>query len=281
MANFVVSIIIPTKNEEKNIGRLLQSIKKQSYSKIETIVIDDGSSDNTVTVAKKYTKLVFKRNHAERSAQRNFGARRAKGNYLLFLDADMELTTKVVEDCVKIFKKTNTKAVTIAEKTVGDNLIAQIRAFEREMYMNDETIEVARFFEKKVFLEFGGYDLKLTGPEDYDLPYRISKKYKLGRSNQYILHHEEGVTLYKLLKKKYYYASKGALYAKKHPELIKTQGNLFFRKAYFKNWKKFVNAPVIGTLFVFVRILEFIWAVAGFVSAVGIMGFFRAITNSF
>ncbi len=281
MANFVVSIIIPAKNEEKNIGRLLQSIKKQSYSKIETIVIDDGSLDSTVTVAKKYTKLVFERNHAERSAQRNFGARKANGNYLLFLDADMELTTKVVEDGVKIFKKTNTKAITIAEKTVGDNLIAQIRAFEREMYMNDETIEVARFFDKKVFFEFGGYDLKLTGPEDYDLPYRISKKYKLGRSNQYILHHEEGVTLHKLLKKKYYYASKGALYAKKHPELIKTQGNLFFRKAYFKNWRKFVDAPIIGAFFIFVRILESIWAVAGFVSAVGIMGFFRAIANSF
>jgi glycosyltransferase involved in cell wall biosynthesis len=274
-----VSIIIPTFNEKKNIGRLLLSIKSQTYKNIETIVVDDGSKDKTVAIAKKYSAKVFSRKHAERSAQRNYGAEKSSGKYLLFLDADMELTELVVERCVKTIIKTKTAGITIAERTVGEGIIPKIRNFEREMYMGDPTIEVPRFFDKKIFFEFGGYDLRLTGPEDYDLPYRIGKKYKLSRTNEYILHHEEGATLMKLLKRKYYYASKGAVYASKHPELIATQGNTLIRGAYFRNWKKFLISPVLGILFISVRILETIWAVAGYISVVGFLGFLRSLTK--
>ena len=99
------------------------------------------------------------------------------------------------------------------------------------------------------------------------MPYRISKKYKIGRSHEYILHHEETATLNRLISKKYYYAKKGAIYAAKHPELISSQGNLLFRKAYLKNWKKFLANPFLGISFVFVRTLEQIWAVAGYISS--------------
>lgn len=262
-----VTIIIPVFNEEKNIGRLLNSIKRQTYKNIEVIVVDDNSKDNTVAIAKKYKVKIYKRKHAERSAQRNFGASKAKGKFLLFLDGDMELTSKVIEDAVKVADR-KYKLLTVPERTVGNNFLSKIRNFEREMYMGDSSIEVARFFDKKIFWEFNGYDLELTGPEDYDLPYRISKKYKIGRSKEYILHHEEDVSLSKLLKRKYYYAKNGAKYAKKHPELILTQGNLLFRKSYFKNWKKFLKEPILGLSFIFVRILETAWAVAGYLKAV-------------
>ena len=261
----LVSIIVPTYNEERHIGRLLESIKKQTYKKIETIVIDDGSNDDTVNISKKFTEKVYPREHSERSVQRNYGASKAKGKYLIFLDADMELTSRVIEDCVETVKK-KYKLLVIPERTVGANYIAKIRNFEREMYMNDFSVEVARLFETKVFWEFKGYDPELTGPEDYDLPYRISKKYEIGRSHEYILHHEEDATFFRLLKRKYYYAKNGSGYVKKHPELILTQGNLLFRKAYFKNWKKFIQKPVLGFSFIIVRILESLWAISGYLS---------------
>lgn len=263
----LVSIVIPAFNEERNIGRLLESINLHSGKNIEVIVVDDGSKDATMQIAKEYGARVYSRKHSERSAQRNFGAEKAKGKYLLFLDADMELTRNVIEDCLETARDGKYRLLVIPEKTVGNNYISRIRNFEREMYMGDLSIEVARFFEKEIFFEFGGYDLELTGPEDFDLPYRISKKYQIGRSHQYILHHEENSSLTKLLKRKFYYAKKGAKYAKKHPELILTQGNLLFRKAYLKNWKKFVRQPVLGISFLFVRILEASWAVAGYLSS--------------
>lgn len=272
----LVSIIITTKNSGATLGTLLASIKSQTYKKIEIIVVDNHSTDMTVKTARKFTKKVYIQG-PERSAQRNFGAQKAKGEYLFILDADMELTPRVVESCVSIAKKYKAKVITVAEKTVGDSFITKIRGFEREMYMGDPDIEVPRFFGRKVFWEFGGYDLSLTGPEDYELPYRIRKKYKAQRCNEYILHHEEGKSLALLLKRKYYYASHGAKYADKHPELIKTQGNLLFRKVYIKNWKKFLKDPLLGLSFIFVRILETIWAIAGYIKAVGIFGFLKSL----
>lgn len=274
-----VSVIVTTKNEESNISRFLDSIKNQTYSNIEIIVVDNNSTDKTKDIASEFTRNVYNLG-PERSAQRNLGVKKAKGEYVVILDADMELTPRVIEDCVQTSQKSDLKVLVIPEKTTGAGFISKIRQFEREMYMGDLTIEVARFFNKKVFLEFNGYDLKLTGPEDYDLPYRISKKYKIGRSHEYLCHHETSLTLIKLLQKRFYYASKGALYAQKHPELVKTQGNLLFRKAYFRNWKKFIFDPLTGLAFIFVKTLETIWAVAGFISAVGVGEFLKTAFSS-
>src|SRR5258708_24908282 len=275
----LVSVIIPTWNESKNIARNLQSIKKQTYKRVEIVIVDDGSIDDTVSIAKKYTKKVYPRNHQERSIQRNFGASRASGDYLLFIDADMELNPKVIESCMRNINGHG--ALIIPEKTVGKGFMSKVRAFEREMYMNDPTIEVARFFKKTIFKEFNGYDPELTGTEDYDLPKRISSKYTIGWAKEYIFHHETQRTLINQLKRKFYYANKSALYAKKHPELVATQGNLLFRKAYFKNWKKFVQNPLLGLSFIFIRILETIAAVSGYIKEVGVIEFIKTFVLMF
>ena len=94
-----ISVIISTKNEAKNIGRLLASLKKQTFLPHEIIVVDNQSSDETVKISKNYTPLVFDKG-PERSAQRNFGIRKATGNYILYLDADMILSPEILE-CLK------------------------------------------------------------------------------------------------------------------------------------------------------------------------------------
>lgn len=267
-----ISIIITTKNEEKVIGRLLESISFQTYKNYEVILVDNKSSDKTVFIAKKYNVKTYTMG-PERSAQRNFGASKSHGSYLLFLDADMELSPNVLMSCIDQIENTKSKIVTIAETTVGNRWISKIRKFEREMYMDEPDYEVPRFFDRQVFFEFGGYDTNLTGPEDYDLPFRMRGKYKSTRVNDYIYHHEEYATLYGLLRKKFYYAGQGALYAQKHPELVRVQGTILFRSVYFKNWKKFIKSPFLGISFIFVRVLEMIWAVSGFINKMGIKNF--------
>lgn len=275
-----VSIIITTKNEESNLGRLLTSIQKQTYEFIEVIVVDNNSLDETKKIAKKFTNKVY--NYGpERSSQRNFGAKKSHGEYLLFLDADMELSKNVVSECVKKVYNSDIKILTIAETTVGDGIIAKVRRFEREMYMNEPKYEVSRFFERNIFFEFDGYDVNLTGPEDYDLPFRMSQKYRSGRINRYIFHHEENVTLGILLKKKFYYAGQGASYARKHPKLVWVQGTILFRGVYLKNWFKFIKSPVVGFAFIVIRFLETVWAFAGFLRNVGIKGLISVMIKSF
>lgn len=276
----IVSVVITTRNSAITLTALLKSIHQQSFTDFEIILVDNSSNDKTVLIAKKFTKKVFIKG-PERSAQRNFGASKSRGKYLIFLDSDMELQKNVISECVELAENNRIGAITIPEKTVGAGFIQDIRRFEREMYEGDSTIELSRFYDRKIFLKVGGYDERLTGPEDYDLFYRVAQKTKVGRIKSYILHHEENLTLFKLLQKKFYYASSGALYAEKHPELIKLQGNILFRKSYFKNWEKFICHPVTGLSFIIVRTLETIWAISGYISAVGFAKFFQKLVRIF
>ena len=92
----MISVIIPACNEEKYIYKTLNSIKKQRHNK-EIIVVCNGCTDNTYKIAKKYTKKVFNLKERNVSKARNHGAKKAKGNILVFLDADTHLTN----NCLK------------------------------------------------------------------------------------------------------------------------------------------------------------------------------------
>ena len=72
MTQPLVSIVITTKNEEHNIENCLLSIKEQTYSNIEIILVDNNSNDKTIEIALNFTSKIFNKG-LERSAQRNYG----------------------------------------------------------------------------------------------------------------------------------------------------------------------------------------------------------------
>jgi glycosyltransferase involved in cell wall biosynthesis len=98
----MLSIVIPTLNEEKYLEDLLKLIKKQSFSNYEIIVSDGASEDKTLDIAKKYQCRLVEGQKEKRhpSIQRNLGAEIANGDIILFLDAD----TRFYD--VDFFKKT-------------------------------------------------------------------------------------------------------------------------------------------------------------------------------
>ncbi len=143
--NDFVSVIVPTKNSEATLDRCLSSIKNQTYKSIEIIVVDNNSVDKSKAIAGKYTKKVYNKG-PERSSQRNFGSQEAQGDYLVFIDSDMELMPNVIEECVEVAQSMSVEAVVIPEISVGETFWAKCKALEKRCYMEDETIEAARFF---------------------------------------------------------------------------------------------------------------------------------------
>lgn len=217
-----VSAIIATKNEQENILRLLKSLKAQSFKDLGIIVVDNYSSDNTAESASKYTNNVFSFGH-ERSSQRNFGAKKSRGDFLLFLDADMELQKTVVGQCVKAMENNpEISAVVIDEVSKGNSFLAKIKNLEKLIYQNEALIEAPRFFRKKDFFKIGGYDENLISGEDWDLAARIKKFGKIARIQAAIYHWENG-SLWQDLQKKYYYAKNVHKYAAKNPQIFKKQ----------------------------------------------------------
>ncbi len=92
----MISVVILTKNEEKNLPDCLESIRQLAY---EIIVIDDNSTDKTPEIAKKFGAKVFTRPlNNDFAAQRNFGLEKAKGNWVLFLDADERITPELKKE---------------------------------------------------------------------------------------------------------------------------------------------------------------------------------------
>ncbi len=102
-----ISVIIPTLNEEKSLPKCLKSVVSQTYprEKIELLIIDDGSTDNTVPLAKKFgARIIYNgSHHIERG--KSIGLANAKGELIFFIDADNRLTSnKWFKDAVEIFR---------------------------------------------------------------------------------------------------------------------------------------------------------------------------------
>lgn len=271
----LVSIIITSKNEALNIGACLESITLQTYKNIEIIVVDNHSSDKTKEIAKQYSITMLEKG-PERSAQRNFGAIKAKGQYLVFIDADMILQTKIVEECIHVVQlskmhKKELIALIIPEISVGTGFWAKCKALERSFYVGVNWIEAARFYKKDAFEKLSGYDETLTGPEDFDIHQRLRDFFgdaAIGRITLYIQHNEGNLSLWKVMTKKFYYTKNLKQYALKvsNKGYYKKQSNLFARYVLFlKNPLLLFRKPLIGLGMLILKTAEFGAGFFGFI----------------
>lgn len=94
--NLGISIVIPVLNEEKNIKRCLDSIQKQDYKGgIEVLVVDNGCTDRTIKIAKKYKFVkIIKNSINDYLTAKMMGLKKSKGKYFIYLDADIDLPTR-------------------------------------------------------------------------------------------------------------------------------------------------------------------------------------------
>lgn len=108
----LVSIIIPIYNADKYLDRCLKSIVNQTYTNLEIILINDGSTDTSLNICKKYAEkdsriiLVNKTNEGV-SIARNLGIQKSTGDYIAFLDADDWITSNYIEHLMKPFDVEN------------------------------------------------------------------------------------------------------------------------------------------------------------------------------
>ncbi len=269
----VVSVIVPTYNSASYLEACLKSVREQTYKAIELIVVDNNSTDNTVHIAKRYADLVLNQG-PERSAQRNFGFKHAKGNYVIIPDSDMVFTPEVVMQCVQVMNaNTDLKAVVIPEESFGQGFWAQCKKLERSFYEGVDWMEAARFFDRHTFEQMRGYDEKNTGTEDYDLPQRIELEYgatAIGRITAHFLHNEQRINLWKTIKKKFYYAGKMNRYRSvpANQSKFKKQSSMLQRYLLFlRDPVRLLKNPGVGVGMLFMKTAEFAAAGFGFVTA--------------
>lgn len=259
----LISVIIATKNEERNIGECLESVLAQDFpaENMEIIVVDNNSTDKTKKIALKYTEKIFSRG-PERSAQKNFGVEKSSGEWFLHLDADMTLGENVIRECVeKVLEDENIVALYIPEIVEGKSYWGKVRRFERSFY-DGTAIDGVRFINKDKFLQSGEFDEALYAGEDWDLDKRLEKLGEFGIIKSSLFHNEAEFSLKKYLAKKGYYSKNLDVYVKKwgkdDPD-IKKQFGFYYRffGVFVENgkWKKLLRHPILTAGMYFLRFL--------------------------
>jgi len=178
-----LSIIIPTLNEEKYLPILLSQIKKQKFLDYEIIVADGGSTDRTVEIAKSFGCKIVKGGLPARG--RNEGAKVAKGEIFLFMDADnIYLPNGFLEKVISEFKRRNLGVASFPIYPKG-NLIDKICYFFYnkfvEIFQNWTAFATnCVLIKREVFEKVGGFDEEILIGEDHDLAKRAAKISKFG-----------------------------------------------------------------------------------------------------
>ncbi len=177
----MVSIIIPTLNEEKYLPQLISSIKKQAYSDYEIIISDGGSSDSTKKIAlENNCKFICDTKHRHPSWQRNNGASIASGDIFIFFDADTILQNDFLEKIIKEFESRQLCGAGFYIKFNPNKPSYNIYSFLYNFfcffrqYFAPASIGAGIIARAEEHNLIKGFDTSLYFAEDYDYCYRIS-----------------------------------------------------------------------------------------------------------
>lgn len=185
----MISFIVPTLNEETVIEKTLKSLR-EFHGNYEIIVSDGVSSDRTVEIAKLYADKVVTSEGAPRqniSVGKNYGAKEARGDYLLFLDADVEIPNPDIffskifsyfnkdKDLVAItvFLKVFPEMETWADKTFY-SMINYIVFMNNNLFHKGAAPGEFQMVRREIFNKTNGYNENFAAGEDFEMFYRLS-----------------------------------------------------------------------------------------------------------
>lgn len=179
----LVSIITPVWNRPDLVVDAIKSVQAQTYKNWEMIITDDGSTDNTVEIIKKFAKKdkrikILEPGHQGVSGARNSSIKEATGEWIAFLDSDNVWTPNFLSSMVGSLNKTKQRAAYSAIRMDNNG---QIRY--RTTEYNPEILKTGNFIDlnsivvdRKIIDKIGGFDTELRRMVDYDLVIKISRE---------------------------------------------------------------------------------------------------------
>ena len=176
----MVSIIITAFNYGRYIERALRSCLDQSIpnSQYEIIIVNDCSTDNTVAILDNYqndARIYHLEKNVGLSAARNFGVRKAKGQYVVFLDADDYLHRETIQ-VQKLFLEENHSLNAVA---IDYFLVDDLENHRERINAQEKPIACGIMFRKDLLIEIGLYDENFKAREEEDLRIRFLERFNI------------------------------------------------------------------------------------------------------
>lgn len=198
-----VSVVIPTYNREKTILRAIQSVLNQTYSNLEVLVIDDGSTDGTEDIINSIrddrVKYVVMEQNGGPSRARNAGVQMAEGEWIAFQDSDDCWHENKLETQVKYIEN-NTQYSLVYCKSMnyfqnGKTLVGPAEPLPPVMegkmlhtLLKRNVVDTpTMFMKRKSFLDIGGFDATYKALEDWEFMIRFAKVYEIGYVSEVLM----------------------------------------------------------------------------------------------
>ena len=220
-----ISVIIIARNEERRIGKTLQSLRKQTLLPDEVIVIDNASTDSTAKIAKEYGATVVYEPITVRGKARNTGFLATKGEFIGLSDADFVLDLHWLKF---LYQRIS------AEKNIG-GVSGSILALNKEkliprlIELSSQTPRVGNavmMYRRQAVLQAGLWNPKLHNAEDVELAWRILKRgYDIVHEPRAKAYHPHPEKLFSFLKRQYEYGN-WSMVAKKSANALTTKERL-------------------------------------------------------
>jgi glycosyltransferase involved in cell wall biosynthesis len=269
----MISVIIPTYNEESVIADCLNSLAKQSLKDFEIIIVDDGSTDSTIE--KVTGAKLLHQNHLGAGAARNLGAKTAKGDILVFVDSDMTFDKHFLKMLVRPILKGKSKGTFSKDEIVSNWNNVWSRCYNKNEGWVDkrrhpknypDTQKVFRAILKSEFEKVGGFTAG-----GYNDDWSLSEKlgYESFSSPKALFYHKNPETLKEIYnhakwvgKRSYKLGAFGYLVALIRCSLPMSMLIGLFNSIRFGIWQ-FIIFKVVFDFGVFVGILNFIFTKKG------------------
>jgi cellulose synthase/poly-beta-1,6-N-acetylglucosamine synthase-like glycosyltransferase len=263
-----ISVLIPAHNEERYIGQTIDSLKGSGYpGKMEIIVTDDGSTDNTPAILKRYSRRglirVFRTNHIGKSRAMNMMMKSARNPIIVTVDGDTVIENGSLEKLVAPFSDSRVAASTGSMKEANTNgglltwfqrleyfgfsLFGDVCSRVGGMYCTAGTLSA---FRKEVMVDLGGFDEKVL-IEDKDIGLKIVKGgLKISYVPEAVAYTYTPEKLGHLVRQRFRWAKGGIQVLKRHKELyLNTEhpGVGFFSLPFMSYW--YFHSAVIILMF--------------------------------
>ena len=161
-----ISIIVPIYNREKTISRCLDSILNQTFADFELLLIDDGSTDNSLNICKSYKSIdsrikIFTQPNSGPSAARNLGLLHSKGKYIMFCDSDDTVSTNWCKNLYSLINKYPNILPFTGYFTVDNNSNVLYNHIYKEnfstnsmnFYYDENLVDLLGFIWNKIFIK--------------------------------------------------------------------------------------------------------------------------------
>lgn len=227
----MMSVVVAAYNEEKTLGRCLDSLLAQTAPRdsYEIIIVDDGSTDKTRQVAESRGVRVVTQPNRGAGAARNLGAQNARGDILLFIDADSVPDARCIEAMTAAFADPDVAGANGEKKTRQKGLWARLVQIEYD-YKYDRlathpTIDFVdsstAAYRRDIFLSNGGFDPNLKEAEDVEFSFRLAARgYRMVLIREAITYHTHPESLTHYLKRKFQYARGRAIVYRRYPRKV-------------------------------------------------------------